>query len=151
VKIDSEGNIHIEAPGYRAIPLKDSEAKSRVSKSSSKLTKVYWLVTEGKDPSKTHYDIDVFINSVWVRRLRSSDPQVIMDISKYVKRGTNVVNFVAKKRKGGDFSADSYFRVVIGEGKERKGNVFIDNPLVIYRKSAKEREDSRDEFRFQGR
>ncbi|MCP3104322.1 hypothetical protein LZ198_36205 [Myxococcus sp. K15C18031901] len=113
------------------------------------VTQRYFLVTEQSVPGMTGYDIDVYVNSKWLRRLRGNEDQVIADITNHLKPGDNVVTMMAKKTTAGGARSDSpkhVFRVIIGEGNEGGGNVMIDNPLVRFQTSAAETQDVTQEF-----
>src|SRR5436309_579221 len=63
-------------------------------------TQRFWLVTEKAAPGMSQYDIDLFINSKWVRKFMDKEEQVVMEITKYLQAGPNKVSFVAKKNLG---------------------------------------------------
>ncbi|WP_338866863.1 hypothetical protein [Myxococcus stipitatus] len=114
-----------------------------------RITQRYWLVTEQTVPGMTDYDIDVYVNSRWLKKLRSNDDQVVADITKHLQPGGNQVMLVARKIVAGQKRSDSpkhVFRVIIGEGNEGGGNVMIDNPLIRFQASAAESKDVTQEF-----
>lgn len=114
-----------------------------------RITQRYWLVTEQTVPGMTDYDIDVYVNSRWLKKLRSNDDQVVADITKHLQPGGNQVMLVARKIVAGQKRSDSpkhVFRVIIGEGNEGGGNVMIDNPLIRFQTSAAESKDVTQEF-----
>ena len=71
VEIDAYGNVHITAKGYAVQGAKSDvnktgpDSQSQVGPVGEPPTRRYWVVTE-KIPSKTQYDIDLFINGKWV-------------------------------------------------------------------------------------
>ena len=152
VKIDERGNIHIDAPGYAAkvvgagggaTPSKTAPTEA-ADDSPGKITKRYWLVTEQTVPGMTDFDIDVYINSKWVRKLRNNEEQIITEVTKHLVPGRNSVLLTARKQKGGtprSYSAEHIFRVIIGEGNVGGDNVMIDNPIVNFKRSAAETDD----------
>jgi hypothetical protein len=113
-----------------------------------RLTQRYWLVTEQTVPGMTEYDIDVFINSRWLRKLRSNEDQVVLDITRQLQPGANKITLIAKKGVGSrrSTSPDHVFRVIIGEGNEGGGNVMIDNPLIRFQKTAADAQDATQEY-----
>ncbi|AKQ67017.1 hypothetical protein A176_003929 [Myxococcus hansupus] len=114
-----------------------------------RLTQRYWLVTEQPVPGMTGYDIDVFINSKWLRKLRGNEDQVVTEITRSLQPGANTVTFIARKGLAADARSSSpghVFRVIIGEGNEGGGNVMIDNPLIRFQKTAADTQDATQEF-----
>ncbi|GHG92056.1 hypothetical protein [Comamonas sp. JC664] len=119
------------------------------SSGPARLTQRYWLVTEQPVPGMTGYDIDVFINSKWLRKLRGNEDQVVMEVTRSLQPGANTVTFIARKGPAGDARSSSpghVFRVIIGEGNEGGGNVMIDNPLIRFQKTAADTQDATQEF-----
>ncbi|ATB47416.1 hypothetical protein [Corallococcus macrosporus] len=114
-----------------------------------RITQRYWLVTEQPVPGMTGYDIDVFVNSKWLRKLRGNEDQVVVEITRDLRPGANKVTFIARKGNAADARSSSpghVFRVIIGEGNEGGGNVMIDNPLIRFQKTAADTQDATQEF-----
>jgi hypothetical protein len=183
VRIDEQGNVHIEAPGYavkmvNAPPAPTAApapapvatpapaptaaqapapapapaatpAPAPTDTAPARITRRYWLVTEQSVPGMTEYDIDLYINSTWVRKLRNNEDQIITDITRYLQPGKNVVLMMAHKVAAGSRRSESpqhMFKVIIGEGNEGGGRVMIDNPLLRFQRTAAETEDLSEEF-----
>ncbi|MBN2359711.1 MAG: hypothetical protein JXR83_09665 [Deltaproteobacteria bacterium] len=154
VEIDAQGNIHIKAKGYQVQTQGTPTTPQPVGGGTGMLTRRYWIVTEKNFPGMTQYDIDVFINSVWVRRLSGDEEQVVFEVTKYVKSGNNVIHFTASKNMGATRKSHSphhYFKVIVGEGNVGGDNVMIDNPLLEYKRTAAESRTFNDNFTFVGR
>jgi hypothetical protein len=116
-----------------------------------KVTLRYWLVTEQNAPGMTQYDIDMYINSRWVRRLRGDDDQVIAEVTKLLSPGKNTVLLRAHKTAEGprkSYSAGQYFRVILGSGNVGGDKVLIDRPLVSFVRTAAQTDDASQEFTF---
>jgi hypothetical protein len=150
VTIDDKGDVHISAPGYAV----QSQAGTPVPQPkpvvlpSGSATR-YWLVKEENYPGKTQYDVDIYINSVWFKRIRSNNEQVVQEITKYLRAGSNVVHFAATKNIGQQrksFSPQVYMLIIIGEGNIGGNNVMIENPLIQYKRTANETQNFNDEF-----
>ncbi|MFL5357253.1 hypothetical protein [Archangium sp.] len=134
------------APTATAAP---APAPAPVDTAPARLTRRYWLTTAQSVPGMTDYDIDLFINSRWVRKLRNSEEQVIAEITDSLVPGKNTVLLMAHKVAAGARRSESpqhVFKVIIGEGNEGGGNVMIDNPLIRYQRTAAETEDQSEEF-----
>lgn len=162
VIIDARGNIQIEAKGYavRTAPPADPAQAPRPpsappapvapdASSADLLTHRYFLVSEQTRADGTQYDIEVFINSKWIRKIKSDDDQVIAEVTKHLRRGPNKVVLVATKRAGAErrsSSEDVVFKVTLGEGNVSGDSVTIDQPLVQMRRSAAESENFTQEY-----
>jgi hypothetical protein len=157
VKIDERGDVHLECPGYQVEAAPTAAPAPAVAVSGiapPALTKHYWLVTEHSEGGAAQYDVDIFVNSKWIRKVKSSEEQIVLEITKYLSRGPNKVLFAATKhleagRKSS--SPGAYVKVIVGEGESGGNNVMIDNPLVECRRTAAETENLNEEFTLQGR
>jgi hypothetical protein len=114
----------------------------------------YFLVTELKDGAAAQYDIDLYVNSRWVRKVRSTEEQIVLELTRLLLPGANKVLLAPTKhmeagRKGS--APSSYVRIVIGEGDQAGGKVMIDNPLIDFKRTAAETENVNEEFALQAR
>jgi len=142
VKIDAHGNVIITAPGYNIKTIGSPTADpppgpTPVAATGGKLTRRYWLVTQREGDAQ--YEVDVYINSAWVKKIRSRDEQIVYELTKHLKPGRNVVHFSGKKDLSGGrkaFGENVFVRVIIGEGNVGGDNVMIDNPLIDRRWTA---------------
>jgi hypothetical protein len=169
VTIDAQGNVHIEAKGYAVktagtTPPTDSTGRATSTTrpadtraATGKLTRHYFLATEHTPPG-TQYDLAIFINAQWIREVKATDPQVVMEITKYLRPGPNKVTLAATKRIQGErlaYGADVQLKVVIGEGNvggpPTDRRVMIDVPLVETARTAAEIDDKTEEFVVEAR
>jgi hypothetical protein len=153
VRIDEKGNVLIEAPGY-AVKQVEGPAQDTASSSSGVISKHYFLVTEQNVVGMSEYDIDLYVNSKWVRKLKSSEDQIVTDITKNLMPGKNQVMFIAKKVAAGarkSLSKEHFFRVIIGEGNVSGDHVMIDNPVVKFERTAADATDTSQEFALNAR
>jgi len=157
VRIDDRGDVHLECPGYQV--QQQATATSALaplipSAVAAAMTRRYWLVTEDKDGASTQYDVDVFVNGKFVRRVKAGEPQVLLEITRFLHPGSNKVLFAASKRLDGErksTSTASFVKFVVGEGNEGGNTVTIDNPLIESKRTAAEMENVNEEFTIQGR
>lgn len=84
----------------------------------------YWLATE--DNGTTGHTVDVRINGTIVRTVRSGEPQVIADISRYLRHGTN---FVSLEMHSEQPTGRTLF-VYLGEGSNEGGTVSLGEPEI---------------------
>lgn len=121
----------------------------------AKLTRRYFLATEQTQPDGTQYDVEVFINSSWIRVLRSADPPWVGEITRFLRPGGNKVTLVATKKIAGverrHYTRDVALRVVIGEGNVGGDHVMIDEPLVLMTRTADEVDDRTEEYTVEAR
>jgi hypothetical protein len=159
VVIDAQGNVHIEAKGYTvrvagegstpagaAVPPPAPEAGA--AGASARVTRRYFLAAEHPAPAGPQYDLAIFINAQWIREVKANEPQVVMEVTRYLRPGANRVVLAPTRRSPGDQPAgsrDVALRVVIGEGNVGGDHVMIDNPLLEMTRSAADLEDRPEE------
>jgi hypothetical protein len=163
VRLDEKGDVHLDCPGYQVeiptAPAARAPAPPAVPVAAAavvppQLGKHYFLVTEQGAGGGPQYDVDVFINSKWVRKLKNGEDQIVMDISKLLQPGANKVLFAATKRAAAGPSVPqpaAYLKIIVGEGEQGGGNVLIDNPLVECKRTAAEVDNINEEFTVQAR
>lgn len=164
VVIDAAGDVHVTAKGYAvkggspgaATPSPAAGAAAPAAPSQDpRPSRRYFLATEQSQPDGTQYDVEVFINASWIRVLRSADPQVVMEITRYLRPGANTVTLAATKRLAGvarhSTSREVTLRVVIGEGNVSGDRVTMDAPLVVMTRTAAELDDRTEEFTVEAR
>jgi len=160
VKIDDRGDMHLDCPGYEvqaqapAVAPPPVAASSVVPAPSGAITKHYWMVSEEKEGAAAQYDLDVFVNSKWVRKVKAGEPQIVLEVTKYLQPGVNKVLFAATKhaeagRKSS--SANAFLKITVGEGESGGNTVMIDNPLVECKRTAAETDNVNEEFTLQAR
>jgi predicted secreted protein len=158
VSFDDKGNVHIDAPGVSVQTSTLPQAttgtapKADPVKPPDIVTKHYFLVTEQPAPGMAAYDIDVYINSKWIRRIKNGEDQIVMDVTKYLLPGANKVMMAAKKLPERKSTQAAHFvRIIIGEGAASGDQVMIDNPIVSFKRSAADTDDTSDEFALTAR
>ncbi len=155
VRFDEKGDLYIDAQGYKIDLVDPSGAPARAKAAeedvgTGALTRRYFLVTEQTAPGMTGFDIDVFVNSKWIRKLKNNEEQIYTEITKHLKPGKNTVTLQAAKLEGPrkSTSAQHQFRVIVGEGNVGGDHVMIDRPVVDFKTSAAEANDVSKEFTF---
>ena len=160
VRIDDKGNLHLDCPGYQvenpggsavAPVVLPSIPVAVASVAPASLSKHYFLVTEQSDGAAAQYDVDVYVNSKWVRKVRSGDEQIVLDITKFLAPGQNKVLFAATKRATKAGAQSSFVRFIVGEGESSGAQVLIDNPLIECKRTAAETDNVNEEFTVQAR
>jgi hypothetical protein len=134
------------AAGAPAVP-----APPVVASAPAALTRRYFLASEHGAPG-TGYDVAIFINAQWIREVKANEPQVVMEITRYLHPGANRVVLAATRRaERPSTSKDVVLRVVIGEGNIGGDHVMIENTLVELVRTAAETENRTEEFVVQAR
>ena len=137
------------APAPAAAPAQPPPAAAPSPDAPPSLTRRYWLVTEQSVPGMAEYDIELYINSKFIRKLRNNEEQVITELTQQLQPGKNTILLSAHKVVLGDrksYSPQHYFKVIIGEGNEGGGRVMIDNPIIRYQRTAADSKDDSGEF-----
>ena len=154
VTIDDKGNVLITAKGYEVQTQVPKPVPVAPAVDAGPVTKRYFLVSETAVPGLAQYDIDVFVNSVWIKRVSSNDAQAVAEITRHLKKGKNAVHFTATKvlSEGRKSASPAHFvKIYIGEGNMGGNNVMIDNALLEYKRDASEMQNFADEFVVEGR
>jgi hypothetical protein len=165
VQIDARGDVRLDCPGYQVDTVSarrgsgpDSPGVIPIASATpvlpAQLTKHYWLVSEQTGAGDAQFDVDLFINSKWVRKLKSSEEQIVMEITNLLQIGPNKLLLAATKNLAGGKRSrmpGAALKIVVGEGEAGGGNILIDNTLIEYKRSAAETESIDEEFVVQAR
>jgi len=147
VQFDSSGQVHITAQGYtvKQVEAADSGEATRSARRGSEPQpaapqKRYFLVSAFAKQGFAQFDVDVYLNGKWLRKVRNSEGQVILDITDKLRPGKTLVQFAATKNLGGGprlaSSAEHYLKVLVGEGTAGGGTVAITRTLVEFSATA---------------
>jgi hypothetical protein len=139
VTVDEKGNVLITAKGYEIHQPTAATAPPAPPKPPP-VTKHYFLVAETA-LGDSQYDVDIFINSVFVKRVLSTDAQLTLDVSKFLTVGKNTVHFTGVKNlKEGrkSLSAEHALRIHVGEGTQTPETIVLDQVLIEYARTAAE-------------
>jgi len=154
--IDAAGNVHITAPGYNVIEEEEASTSSGASKSGPNpdLNNRYFIVTQQSSTGAAQYDVEIFINGHMVRKIHANDPQLIKEVSRYMKPGPNQVKIRAVKDLSGgrkSVSASDEMRVIIGMGQTAGQQVTINARLVEFVCTARDTEVFDRDYKVQAR
>ena len=152
VRLDEAGNVYIEAPGYnvKKVTLTDERPAPRAT---AALTKKYFLVTEQKPWGGTDTEADLFLNGTLFKTIKSTDEQLVLDITDQLSPGVNRVVVKARRRVPAGAIAkprarSHLFRVIIGEGVVDQDAVTIGKQLVTFARTGVDQNDVTEEFTF---
>jgi hypothetical protein len=157
VRIDEKGDVYLDCPAYQveqapapapAAPPAAQAVQASTSAAPATISKHYWLVTDETAGGMAQYDMDVFVNAKWIRKVKAGEQQAVVEITKYLVPGPNKIIFAATKhmeqgRKSN--SPNSYLKIIIGEGEAGGNNVMIDNPLFEVKRTAAETDNVNEE------
>jgi hypothetical protein len=142
IRFDGKGNLHIKAKGYTVKTVEDSAASRPAGATSATLKARYYLVSMATQPPKTQFDVDLFANGKFVRKVKGVDAQGIYEISAFLKPGKNLLQFGATKNYRGhdrlSKSKDDYLRLLVGTGVKGRDTVNITKVLLEFRIAADE-------------
>lgn len=140
VTVDDKGNVLITAKGYEIHQPAAATTTPPAPPKPPPVTKHYFLVAETA-LGDSQYDVDIFINSVFVKRVLSTDAQLTLDVSKFLNTGKNTVHFTAVKNlKEGrkSLSPEHALRIHVGEGTQTPETIVLDQVLIEYARTAAE-------------
>ena len=155
IRVDGDGNIWIDAPRYSVevmqpggqapvppppqapvapvvaptpytAPVAAPPAPAVVS-GAEVAAGSWWLVTE--DNQSLGHTIDVYISGVLVKTIKSGDEAVLMDISRYVRRGQNEVLISAR---AGASLGGGLLKVYLGQGSNDAGTLNLASPQITF-------------------
>jgi hypothetical protein len=135
VRFDEWGNVHITAPNYKIHRIEGGGSTSSVNRQ-------IFLVSMFSRQGYAQYDVDIYINGKWIRKVRNTEGQVIQEVTKLMTPGKKVVvNFAATKNLGEgksrlSTSSSDFLRIVIGVGSAGGGTVNITSTLADFRATA---------------
>lgn len=151
IEIDAKGNVYITAKGYK---VEVQNAQAPPAPPTQPVTKRYWMVTEKPSPGMDQYELEVFVNGQFVKRVLSKDEQVYLEVTKFMHLGQNQAYVVAKKIIEGERKSTApnhYSRVIIGEGDVAGRTIMIDKQLLDYKRTAAETQNFAEQFTIEGR
>lgn len=178
VTLDARGDVFITAKGYQiqsvgggdlaaptAAPSANGSpvptspaavnASAPMAANAGPVKMHYWLFTETAARGMAQYDIDLYINNRFVKRINYKDEQLVEDVTEFMRTGTNNVYIVAKKNTtDGRFSTSPqhYIKVSIGESASAGGQeLIIDKEVLSYTRNASESQNFTDMFNITGR
>lgn len=119
----------------------------------SGLSRRYWLVAEVHSPGMVQYRIEVRINGRLVCSFSDADVPTPIEVTEYLRPGSNAVRVTAEKiTEGGRRSESSrhWLRVVVADGHIEGTAVVIDRPGVIFTRNAAQTDRSSREYTLNG-
>jgi hypothetical protein len=136
VDFDGEGNIRISAPGYTVVTPGSEQAKE-----APRLSREYFLATQGTTAGATQYVFHVYVNGSLVRSIKPTEIGLSLPLNQWLEPGKNQVGIRAYKEITGQRvskSPDESFTVLIGEGSGQGSTLVISSVLVKSTRTAAE-------------
>jgi len=170
VKIDDKGDIYITAKGYNvvtnALPTQSTSpppppppppapppAPVPAQKSREPVVdlgkKGVWLVSKQTQRGIVQYDVDVFVNGGFVRKVKSVEDPVVFDITRWIRAGKNEIRMVATKNipdRRMSLSPTDTMEIIVGEGVLGGTTVNIDRMLIDFTRTAQETEPVTEDY-----
>ncbi|HZS36243.1 MAG TPA: hypothetical protein VFF06_05425 [Polyangia bacterium] len=113
VTFDERGDVHITARGYKVT------AESQAPEPPLGGRHYYLVPSAQRRVGAAQWDVDVYINEVFVHRFRSKIPEPFVEVTRFIKPGANAVQFTWRKDDGARVSTsrDDVFELKIGTGE----------------------------------
>ena len=131
LRIDANGDIYVDAKNYT---IKASEPAPVNAPPPAIEAGVaaghYWLVTE--DNASAGHTVEVRVNGVVVRTIRSGDPQVILDLAQYLRPGENQLTMAALPAPLAP--SGGVLHLYVGGGRNDNGVVRMESPQVDFQR-----------------
>jgi len=156
VKIDSEGNVLINAPQYKVEVQGESggtntNANDSGSTNTGSVGGEYYLVVNNSNPGSVQYELDIYINGVLVRTIKDQQSQVVVEVTDKLANGTNTVKINAKKVMGTgrqSAAASDAIDLLIGKGSSAGNRLEIERQLMSFHVDASQTDDKTRTFTF---
>jgi hypothetical protein len=127
VHIDENGDIHLNAPGYK-VQVVDSDPGSQPATEADPegganplLRMRLFLATNPSPGGRAQYDLNVTVNGVVRKVIEAGSPAVVMEVSSWFKKGANTVTVTATKDTAGgrkSVSSADELQLLIGFGDD---------------------------------
>lgn len=150
VKIDAQGNVHIDAPQYQVETEQDANAGNAAGNGGggdaiqAESGGEYYLIGTNTNPGKAGFDIEIYVNGVLRRTIRNEEDQVVVNISKHLIPGTNTVVFKARKKTNKarlSTSPADRISIMVGKGNATANQLTIERQLATFSVNASENAD----------
>jgi len=123
---------------------------------TAEVTKQYWLISTGElsfvggttiaiGEGLTGYTVKVKVNGTDIATIDKGG--IVINVTKYIRPGTNKVRFIAKKTEEG--KKGDFLRISIGPGTKEYSTVKLDSTPVNYLRSQNDAKDYDEEVIFQ--
>jgi hypothetical protein len=120
-------------------PATTTSSQATPPAASSPLTRRYWLVAQTNQAGMVQYRFEVVINGRLVRRFTDADLPGPLEVTEYLRQGSNRIQIVAEKITGETRRSESsrhWVRLAVAEGHIENRAVVIDQPGVIFTRNA---------------
>jgi len=131
VRIDANGDIYVDAKNY-TIKVNEPTPTNAPPPSSAAGVAAghYWLITE--DNASAGHTVEVRVNGVVVRTIRSGDPQIILDLAQFLRPGENQVTMAALPAPVAP--SGGVLHLYVGPGSNDNGVVRVDAPPIDFQR-----------------
>lgn len=160
VFIDAKGDVHINAPKYKVKVIEDATPAPPPVRDESRggpnpnLSGHYYLVTKPSPGGKAQYDFVLTVNGEERKVIKADEPQLIMEISAWLRRGTNYISVTARKWTGGNrksFSPSDRAAMVVGKGHEEGKTVKIDAVYIDLKVNASQTQNTTERYTLEAK
>ncbi|PIV98993.1 MAG: hypothetical protein COW42_12495 [Deltaproteobacteria bacterium CG17_big_fil_post_rev_8_21_14_2_50_63_7] len=150
VRIDSTGNIYLEAPQYK-VEVQDPNGNTAQAAAPGTLSGNYYVVGANAKPGSVQFDIVIYVNGTMFKTFKDNEGQIVADITDKLALGSNTVTLQAKKVISGgraSTSSSDVISVFIGKGNANGNQLTIDKQLATFKVDASQTADKTESFTF---
>jgi hypothetical protein len=100
------------------------------------------------------YDVDVFVNGAFVKKVRSTEDPTVLEITRWIEPGANQVRMVAVKNipeQRASMSPADTMDILVGAGNLGGATVNIERVLATFTRTAAETDPVTEEFSVHAR
>jgi hypothetical protein len=151
VRIDERGDIHITATGYKVVAPEGEKPAPPPGGATGPAEgdRRFWLISKFNDRGAAGFDVEVYINNTFVKKIRAGDDPLVLDVSRFIQPGDNRISMLATKNptaaRGSRSPADT-LEVVLGEGIASGGTVTIDKVHATFKRNGSESGTLREDY-----
>jgi hypothetical protein len=152
VRFDSEGNIHVTAPGYNVVAPGGENQNAEMPE--QKLKGNYCLVADTGAPGVVPFRFEVYMNGTLVGQLSSDQAMTVLSLTEHVVVGKNRVSIKAlhdTTRMVSPPMRRKSVRIRAGEGIMAGGQCNLTSSPILYTRLARDTGDREDTFTFVAR
>jgi len=149
VTFNARGDVYVTAPGFKVSPTaaKGEQASAKVdTKPRSLLENRYFLFTQTASPGDVPFSFEVWINDTKVKAFSSAQDKLTIEVTLYLKPGSNKVEVKSLYDEQKRGSAADSFSILLGRGAPNSGSLEINKLLLNYARKGSDSGDASDVY-----
>jgi hypothetical protein len=150
VTFNTRGDIYISAPDLKVLPtaaMGDQVDRIDPPKGQQSFLKNrYFLFTQTTAPGGVPYRFEVWVNGTLAKDFSSAQEQLSVEITLFLKKGSNKVEIKSFYQAGTGGSPADSFSIFVGRGAPNAGSLEINKLLLNYTRKGNDSGDAGDVF-----